>query len=185
MEIIASRVVDSLAGFLDVLPALVAATDDSDASWRPADGGWSILDVMGHLADEEVVDFRPRLDSLLRDASLPWASIDPPRRVEDARASLGNLADECERFVSARRESIAWLRELDDPDCDPDCGPDRVPDWGLAYAHPQLGPIRAGDLLVSWAAHDVLHARQILRRQYELLHVMAPEFSSAYAGPLS
>jgi len=173
MEINVPRVIDSLAGFLDVLPVLVAATDDSDASWRPADGGWSILDVMGHLADEEVVDFRPRLESLARDASQPWASIDPPRRVEDARASLGNLADECERFVSARRESIAWLRELGDPD------------WGSVYAHPQLGPIRAGDLLVSWAAHDVLHARQILRRQYELLHVMAPEFSSAYAGPFS
>ena len=173
MEINASRVIDSLAGFLDVLPALLAATDDSDASWRPADGGWSILDVVGHLADEEVVDFRPRLASLLRDAAEPWASIDPPRRVEEARASLGNLADECERFVAARRESITWLCELDGPD------------WGATYAHPQLGPIRAGDLLLSWAAHDVLHARQLLRRQYELLNGIAPEFSPAYAGPLS
>ena len=48
---------------------------------------------------------------------------------------------------------------------------------------PKIGPIRAGDLLASWAAHDMLHLRQIAKRKFELIQQAGGEFTTDYAGP--
>ncbi|MEM9380404.1 MAG: DinB family protein [Planctomycetota bacterium] len=166
-----ARIADELAGFPDALRALTAGLDDAAARAAPPGGGWSLLDVAGHLLDEEVLDFRPRLESALRDPSAPWPPIDPEGRAEEVRSSLGTLVETVERFADERRASVAWLRGVE------------APDWGATYAHPELGPLRAGDLLLSWAAHDLLHTRQVVRLRYLALHRAAESFGSRYAGP--
>ena len=57
------------------------------------------------------------------------------------------------------------------------------PDWTAAHMHATLGELRAGDLLASWAAHDQLHMRQIIKRRFQLLQREAGDFNSRYAGP--
>ena len=59
---------------------LVQHVSQEQASWKPDPGTWSILEVINHLYDEERLDFRARLDSLLHEAGLQvlevWVSRD-------------------------------------------------------------------------------------------------------------
>jgi hypothetical protein len=73
----ADRLIQSLERFGGVLNAAVAGLSNDDTRWRPAEGAWSILEIVCHLADEEVEDFRARLRSTLEDPARPWAPIDP------------------------------------------------------------------------------------------------------------
>ena len=74
-------------------------------------------------------------------------------------------------FAKARADNIAWLDAvLADAD------------FAKAYAHPKFGPLQAGMLLASWAAHDALHVRQIARRLHGLAARDAGAFGVAYAG---
>jgi len=50
-----------------VLEALLLGLRSADWTWRPADGGWSILEIVTHLLAEEVHDFRVRTRSTLED----------------------------------------------------------------------------------------------------------------------
>ena len=52
----------------------------------------------------------------------------------------------------------------------------------MAYPHPQAGPLRAGDLLAAWQAHDLLHVRQLTRLHYRFLEQQAEPFTLRYAG---
>ncbi len=158
-----------LAGFAETLPAAVAGMQDPDPRWRPAQGSWSILEIVAHLADEEVEDFRTRVELTLRDPELPWPPIDPEAAAVERRYNEADLGETVSRFVAARRESIAWLQQLRDPD------------WSRTHRH-TLGDIRAGDVLAAWVAHDALHLRQIAKRLFQLTQRDAGEYSTAYAG---
>jgi hypothetical protein len=155
------------------LPALVGSVPDDQAKWKPADGSWSILEVVTHLADEEVEDFRTRVRMTLESPAESWPKIDPPGWAVERRYNEGNLPAALDRFVSERSASIAWLRGL------------AGPDWSSAYEHPKFGPIHAGDLLAAWAAHDALHLRQIAKRMFQLAGEYAGEYKTIYAGEWS
>ena len=161
--------IDSLDRFADILPAVVNGISIEDARWRPGDGAWSILEIVTHMADEEVEDFPARLRSTLTDPKQEWNPIDPEGSAVERRYNEGNLDEQVQRFVSLRRKSITWLRDL------------KSPDWSNTFAHPK-GEISAGDLLASWAAHDALHLRQTAKRLFQMTQRDADEYSTAYAG---
>jgi hypothetical protein len=149
--------------------ALVADVDGDEARFRPATGRWSILEVVGHLALEEVEDFRRRFLSTIADPEAPWPRMDPQARVREERFDEYALLEVMERFATARQESVAQLASLTSPDLD------------LAYRHPR-GALRAGDLLASWVAHDLLHVRQIARNRYAYWERLAAPYGLTYAG---
>ncbi len=161
--------IDSLRRFADILPAVVNGISVEDARWRPEDGAWSILEIVTHMADEEVEDFPARLKSTLADPSQEWSPIDPQGWAVERRYNEGALSEQVQRFVSLRRESINWLRDL------------KNPNWSNTFVHPK-GEISAGDLLASWAAHDALHLRQIAKRLFQMTQRDADEYSTSYAG---
>lgn len=150
--------------------AIASVVSEADARWRPPSGNWSILEVVCHLADEEVEDFRPRLEATLRDPSAPW----PPLDLDEVSGKRGylsrSLGGELERFAAEREKSVRWLGSL------------REAAWENTYQHPKGWKIRAGDLLASWSAHDALHLRQMSKRIHEMAERDAAGFSSAYAG---
>ena len=76
-----------------------------------------------------------------------------------------------DQFERERERSITWLRSM-------------LPtaDWNLAHTHPKFGPMTAGLLLASWAAHDQLHLRQMARRCFDLVQRDAGDYSTIYAG---
>jgi hypothetical protein len=176
----AARLIDRLEGFGAVLPPLTALVRTDDARFKPpgVDGkppAWSILEIVNHLVDEETDDFRMRVRLTLEDPAQAWPPSDPERWARE-RLYKGqgyndrDLAESVERFVGERAASVRWLRSL------------KNPDWERAHVHPKVGPLSAGMLLASWAAHDALHVRQIAKRLFELAARDGAPNSVRYAG---
>jgi len=164
------RLIDRMARFPGALDSLLVDAPPEDARWKPSRGDWSILEIVCHLCDEEVEDFRVRLRMTLEAPGEPWPPIDPERAVVDRRCNARDLVERLACLAQERRASVEWLRSQSPPD------------WSIAHEHPKLGPIRAGDLLLAWAAHDALHLRQVARRLHQLAQRYAPAFGAGYAG---
>ena len=164
-----------LENSLKVFPLLLEDIPDADMRWKPPTGNWSLLEIICHLGHEEVDDFRARLKSTLEDPERPWPPIDPENTVVEQAFNQREVNESIQIFVTERTASLKWLRATLDAG--------KV-DWNAAFQHPQLGPLRAGDLLASWVAHDQLHVRQIAKRKYELIARDASTFSMDYAGDL-
>ena len=113
---------------------------DRQARWKPAPEKWSMLEVLGHLIDEERDDFPKRLRLLLENPETEWPPIDPEGWARERDYNTRELATSIGTFLAERADSIKWFKGLKDPE------------WRDAYPHPKLGEIRAGDLLASWLA---------------------------------
>jgi hypothetical protein len=152
-----------------LIAALVDGCTQDQARLRPAPESWSVLDVVCHLHDEEREDFRQRLDIVLHRPAQPWSPIDPPGWVTARRYAEQDLAGQLDGFQSERQRSLAWLRGL------------RAPNWEAQVEAP-WGPIKAGDLLAAWVAHDGLHVRQLVElKRFHVLRLVQP-YDVRYAG---
>lgn len=154
----------------NALAGLLAGLSDADMRFRPPAGGWSILEVVGHLLAEEVEDFRARLESTLADPLQPWAPIDPEGSVAARKFNEASPRDVLANFREERARTMTWLRGLRDPR------------WDAAHTHPKLPALHAGDLLASWAAHDARHLQQIAKRLHALAARDGAPYSVEYAG---
>jgi DinB superfamily len=148
---------------------LVEPLTNDEVRFKPDPGTWSVLEIVCHLGDEEVLDFRTRARLTLEDPAAAWPPIDPERWAIDRKYNERDPREALAFFETERAVSIAWLRSL------------ASPDWSRTHQHPTIGPMAAGDVLVSWAAHDALHLAQIARRLQDLAEQGAPDFSTRYA----
>jgi hypothetical protein len=154
-----------------ILEALVNDVDSAESRWRPADGQWSVLEVVNHLADEEVRDFRTRVDYTLHRPSEAWPPIDPVGWVTEERYNDRDLTASTRHFIVERAVSVEYLQGL------------RAAAWANAHEHPTLGPMTAADVLAAWVMHDHIHIRQINRVRAEYVRtVLAAERRTDYAG---
>ena len=165
-----AAVADRLEANARVFAALVERVSDEQARWKPEPAKWSILEVMNHVSDEEVEDFRTRLDLTLHHPGQPWPPINPQAWATERRYNEQELPRTLARFDRERRASVDWLRAL------------AAPDLELGYDHPHEGRIRAGDLLASWLDHDLIHIRQITRLHHQWLERHASPYRTEYAG---
>lgn len=159
-----------LAASADALTALVEDIAGDEARWNPAPAKWSINEIFGHLVDEERYDFRQRLQLLLEDPERPWPAIDPEGWVREKRFNDRTLSDLTAEFLSERQRSMAWLETL------------QTANWTHAYRHPDAGLLTATALLHAWAAHDLLHLRQVIAVRYARLVALVAPGSVDYAG---
>lgn len=166
----AAALIARLAPFPDTLDALLARLPDADWRWRPAEGGWSILEVVNHLVDEEVEDFRARVRLVLEDTAKEWPPLDPEGIVVSRRYQERDPKESLRRFRDERAASLAWLSGL------------VAPKWETTKSHPRAGKLSAADLLASWAAHDARHLQQIAKRLHGLAARDGAPWSVAYAG---
>jgi hypothetical protein len=151
VEQVAARMAESAAA----IRAVALGIADEEARWKPDPKSWSVLEVVNHLWDEERHDFRQRIDYTLHRPGEAWPPIDPMGWVTARRYNERDLDESFEGFLSAREGSLAWLHALG------------VEDWETEYQAP-WGPITAGELLASWAAHDLLHLRQLVELRWWL-----------------
>jgi hypothetical protein len=149
--------------------ALLQDVSDEQARWKPDLDSWSMLEVLGHLLDEERQDFRVRLDYTLHRPGERWPPIDPGGWVTERLYNQRDLDTSLAEFLSEREASVAWLRGLS------------VPDWNATHETP-WGPITAGDLFVSWVAHDLLHMRQLVELHWAHTAVHLEPYRPDYAG---
>ena len=159
-----------LTGNAEAMRALVQTISEEQAQWKPNPDTWSMKQVMEHVYNEERIDFRKILKRMLNTPFLPSGEALPEEYlpVESCRQALDG-------FLLEREASIKWLRAL------------KSPDWNVTSQWP-FGPegnvtsFSAGDVLLSWVEHDILHLRQMI----ELLHAwnekQASPYSLMYAG---
>ncbi len=145
--------------------------EDDTARWKEEPHRWSLLEILCHLHDEERLDFRKRIELTLRDPAIDWPSIFPGRWVAERDYNSMNVDHTLIKYRHEREKSIEWLRSLTGAD------------WDRAKTHPKLGILRAGDLLVSWIAHDLVHIRQAANTALARQMQMAEPYSTRYALP--
>ena len=151
------------------IQALVQGIPDGQARWKPGADDWSILEVINHLYDEEIEDFRAHLDLILHRGDEPWSRINPEGWVVERRYNERDMAQSLRAFLEARVMSLDWLRDLD------------APDWQKVYEAP-FGQISAGDMLASWLAHDLLHMRQLVELRWADTVRLVQPYGVRYAG---
>ena len=159
-----------LVASADALTALVEDVGGEEARWKLTPAKWSINEIFGHLVDEERHDFRQRLHLVLEDPARPWPPIDPEGWVRDKNFNARELSDLTGEFLAERQRSVTWLETL------------QTANWVHSYHHPTAGELTAPALLHAWAAHDLLHVRQIVAARYARLAVQAAPASLDYAG---
>jgi hypothetical protein len=110
-----------------------------------------------------------RLDIILHRPDDAWPPIDPAGWVTARRYNERNLDVTLDVFLQERETSLHWLADL------------ASPDWDAVY-EARFGPIRAGDMMAAWVAHDLLHLRQLVELHYGYLQTTLVPYTTRYAG---
>lgn len=163
-----SDIIRQLTTNAEAIRALTETISEEQSAWKPNPETWSLHEVLTHLYNEERLDFRKHLQDILSDPIRPW-TVDPAelRSTASCRQALDG-------FRSEREASLAWLAAL--PALP-------APDWDIRTPTPWENiTLSAGDVLVSWVAHDFLHLRQIIELLYAWNLKQAEPYAVQYAG---
>ena len=160
---------NQMANQAGTIHSLTLGISTEQARWKPDQQTWSILEVINHLYDEECADFRVRLDIILHHPAQPWPPINPTGWVTERLYNRRDLAESVDDFLKERRKSLIWLPGLD------------APDW-QASVTASFGKFCAGDILAAWAAHDLLHLRQLVELLWANMQLAAQPYQVNYAG---
>ncbi|MCA9755921.1 MAG: DinB family protein [Candidatus Eisenbacteria bacterium] len=153
------------------ISALARSLTTAERDFRPKESAWSAHDVVCHLLDEEREDFRQRLRLVLEDPQAEWPGIDPEGWPKSRNYAERDYEETLAAWERERAQSLSWLASLEGG---------TVP---LDNAHTMpWGPLRAGDLVTSWVAHDLLHLRQLVARKFQYLAKTSAPYSTLYAG---
>ena len=116
--------------------------------WKPAPDRWSIAEVLGHLADAELV-FADRTRRIVTEESPTLQKYDPAATVVVGDCARGSANDILAFFVKTRRSTVILLKSL-------------PADAGEREAtHSEVGRITLHQMVSEWASHDLGHLRQI------------------------
>lgn len=162
-------IASSMASNAKRIHALLQCVSLEQARWRPDPESWSLLEVINHLYDEEREDFRVRLSIILSDPEQPWPPIDPGGWVTERRYNERDPERSLQGFLDERQASLEWLNGLESPN------------WEAVCETP-FGTMRAGDMLASWATHDLLHMRQLVELHYAIVLDSVKPYEVDYAG---
>jgi hypothetical protein len=148
------------------LNALLCDLPDCWTFSNEGQGTWTAFDIVGHLIHAEHTDWIPRATMILQHGeSQTFKPFDREGQQQKARGkSLTNLLDE---FAAVREESLAQLRAMNL----------QLQDLDRRGRHPAFGSVTLGQLLSTWAVHDLTHLHQLTR-------LMAHQYREA-VGPWS
>ena len=152
MNLRLEEVVQVLERTPSTLRALLAPLADPWLRCDEGPGTFSPRDVLGHLIFGEETDWIPRARMILEHGeSRPF---DPFDRFgfKDRLAPL-TITELLDHFETRRRRNLGELESLRLEPADLD----------RKGRHPDLGPVTLGQLLATWAAHDLDHVSQVAR----------------------
>ncbi len=115
-----------------------------------AEEKWSVVEVIQHLADSEIVyGYRMRLIVAEDKPNIP--GYDQNAWAANLRYNDVEMGDALEDFLAMRAMNLRWLRSLSD---------DELDRWGL---HSERGEESVRHIAKLLAAHDLVHLNQIAR----------------------
>jgi uncharacterized damage-inducible protein DinB len=133
-----------------IVEGLIAAASSDALHWREAEGHWTIVEVLAHIADAEITDWMPRVERILSGGGR-FTPFDREGGFSRYRGwTAENLVGE---FGQLRRANIDKLDNLQLS----------APHLRLPGEHPEFGTVTLGELLATWATHDMAHVAQISR----------------------
>lgn len=133
-----------------VLRAMLGGISDPWALRNYGEGTFSPLDVVRHLTDADRVNWITRARWILEHGDgAPFPAFDRTSASETGE-TIDAALDAFEALRARRLEDLRALR-LDDA---------AMARRGL---HPELGPVTLGQLLATWATHDLHHTAQIAK----------------------
>jgi hypothetical protein len=149
-----------------VLDALLRGLPDPWTLRNEGPDTWTAVEIVGHLIHGERTDWMARVRMILQAGdTTPFEPFDRLGHVHASRGmALDHLLDE---FTRLRAASLDALRALNLQPADLD----------RRGTHPALGAVTLGQLLATWAVHDLTHLHQLSR-------VMAHQYRQA-VGPWS
>ena len=120
---------------------------------------WSPYDVVGHLIHGERTDWIPRARRILEHGEKQ--AFEPFDRTAMMRAKKKPVGKLLTEFAKLRARNLRGLKAL------------RLREKDLARTgmHPELGRVTLGQLIATWAVHDLTHLTQICRvlaKQYDV-----------------
>jgi hypothetical protein len=142
--------VEVLAAGPAAFRALFEGASDEAVRMPEQPGKWSMLEVMHHLADSDMVS-GVRIRMIVAQERPPIAAYDQEAWAEKLRYRDANLDDVLEQFRVLREANVRMLRRL---------SPD---DLRRAGVHSERGAESAGYLLRLVAGHDLVHLAQLER----------------------
>lgn len=144
-----AEIAELLESAVAAIRAEVGALPKALSTFHPAEGDWSINEIIGHLIEAERRGFAGRIKVLLatKDPQLEgWDQNEVARGRRDDMKTATKLVTELERM---RAESVVIVRAL------------KPGDLTRGGQHPKVGWLRVEDLLQEWVHHDRNHIKQI------------------------
>ncbi len=136
-----------------LVPALRAATEgigDADLRKPEAPGKWSVLEVVQHLADSELV-YGYRMRNIVAENNPTIAGYDQNAWAERLRYNEEDLGEALAELDVLRRRNLRFLARL------------RGDEWERSGQHSERGSESVRHIARLLAAHDLVHLRQIAR----------------------
>jgi len=163
-------IISKLEYNINIIKVMLKNISLEQARWKPSPQKWSLLEVICHLHDEEIDDFRQRLEFALLNPDKDWKRIAPDKWVSEKNYNHKNFKSSTDNFLTERKKSIHWLKGL------------TTPDWNAEDNYPFGKTMTAKKILVNWLAHDYLHIRQINSLNWSYLAKVAPSIDLRYSG---
>ncbi len=143
-------------GSLALLRASVSATrhilqdlPENQALLNPADGEWSVVEVLCHLRDTDLEVHQPRLQSYQAQESPFFVGIQPDAWANERPYKFTRYADALQGWLAARLQTLELLGQMTESD------------WQKTARHAQFGPTKLFEYLQIIAEHDRTHLRQL------------------------
>ena len=158
MDFQISKTIEIISQTPMTIKSLLGNLSDNWTYAAGSEGGWSAFDIIGHYIHGEETDWIPRAEIIL--AQGENTTFEPFDRFAQFEISKGKTLPELlETFADLRRKNIEILESWNLTD----------EQLNLKGIHPELGEITLGQLLATWAVHDLTHIRQlvtVLAKQY-------------------
>lgn len=144
-----------LAAAPDALTEAIAGLSEADARRQPEQGAWSVLQILHHLSDSEMVyGYRMRLIVAEDRPAIP--GFDQEAWAERLHYDTGTLADGLADLRAQRARTLRWLATLSD---------DELARVGF---HNERGEESVRHIVALLAGHDLAHRAQIERTRTAL-----------------
>jgi uncharacterized damage-inducible protein DinB len=134
----------------EVIALLIEGVPDDQLKRRPAPQKWSIVEIVAHLAEDELVTSW-RYRQMLEAPGCALAGFDQNVWEQLGKYSTWSMDEALDMFRLLRKANLRLLQNL---------GPEQ---WQAFGIHAERGRITVQDLATHMAGHDLNHVEQIRR----------------------